>query len=281
MKHRTLLQLTASAASLSAPRRAVLRAGLALGTMATVLDQPRAWADEAPVRGGQLIVGQFPEPAVLTSGINTAGPTANISGKIFDGLLTYDFDFRPKPQLATAWEVSPDGRTIRFTLRPGVTWHDGHPFTSADVAFSVTEIWRKYHARGRSTFANVTSVETPDPLQVVLDLSQPAPFILNALVATESQVLPRHLYEGTDILANPHNIAPIGTGPFRFASCGGTAAATSCCNAILGTGTSRSPIWTRSSTVLFRMPAHGPRHWRLAMSTWLVRATSPVQTWFG
>jgi peptide/nickel transport system substrate-binding protein len=216
MKRRTLLQLTASAASLSAPRRAVLRAGLALGTMATVLDQPRAWADEAPVRGGQLIVGQFPEPAVLTSGINTAGPTANISGKIFDGLLTYDFDFRPKPQLATAWEVSPDGRTIRFTLRPGVTWHDGHPFTSADVAFSVTEIWRKYHARGRSTFANVTSVETPDPLQVVLDLSQPAPFILNALVATESQVLPRHLYEGTDILANPHNIAPIGTGPFRF-----------------------------------------------------------------
>jgi peptide/nickel transport system substrate-binding protein len=146
--------MTSFKTTLSPSRRGVLRAGLALGT--TMLGQPSAWADDAPVRGGQLIVGQFPEPAVLTSGLNTAGPTANISGKIFDGLLTYDFDFRPQPQLATAWEASPDGRTIRFTLRPGVTWHDGHPFTSADVAFSVTEIWRKYHARGRSTFANVT-----------------------------------------------------------------------------------------------------------------------------
>jgi peptide/nickel transport system substrate-binding protein len=202
--------------TISPSRRGLLRGGLAVGAVEAVLGQPRARAGETPVCGGQLIVGQFPEPAVLTSGLNTAGPTANISGKIFDGLLTYDFDFRAQPQLATAVEASPDGRTIRFTLRPGVTWHDGHPFTSADVAFSVLEIWLKYHARGRSTFANVASVETPDPLVVVVHLSQPAPFILNALVSTEAQVLPRHLYEGTDILANPHNIAPIGTGPFRF-----------------------------------------------------------------
>ncbi len=160
---------------LSPSRRGVLRAGLALGTVGTVLCQPRAWADEAPVRGGQLVVGQFPEPAVLTSALNTAGPTASISSKIFDGLLTYDLAFRPQPQLATAWESSADGRTIRFTLRPGVTWHDGHPFSSADVAYSITEIWRKYHARGRSTYANVVSVETPGPLQVVLHMSQPRP----------------------------------------------------------------------------------------------------------
>ncbi len=97
-----------------------------------------------------------------------------------------------------------------------MTWHDGKPFTSADVAFSVLEIWKKYHSRGRSTFANVVAADTPDPLTVVWRLSRPAPYIISALASIESQILPRHLYAGTDILTNPHNVAPVGTGPFRF-----------------------------------------------------------------
>jgi peptide/nickel transport system substrate-binding protein len=191
-------------------RRSVIAGVLAGGAMAS------AARAEAPVRGGRLVIGQFPEPALLTSGLTTAGPTTNISGKIFDGLLTYGFDLQPHPLLATAWQTSADGRSITLTLRSGVTWHDGEPFTSADVAYSVTQIWKKYHGRGRSTFASVETVDTPDPTTAILRLNKPAPFILNALAATESQVLPRHLYEGTDPLSNLRNIAPIGTGPFRF-----------------------------------------------------------------
>ena len=95
-------------------------------------------------------------------------------------------------------------------------WHDGRDFSSADVAYSVLEIWKKLHARGRAIFANVDEVLTPDAQTAVLKLSKPAPYILNALSAVESQVLPRHLYEGTDPLANPRNNAPVGTGPFKF-----------------------------------------------------------------
>jgi peptide/nickel transport system substrate-binding protein len=184
-----------------------------LGLAASLL--PGA-APAAQARGGQLIVGQAPEPPLLTSAITVAGPTQVVSGKIFDGLLTYDDKLNPRPQLALSWSVSPDGLTYIFKLRPGVTWHDGKPFTSADVAYSVLEIWKKYHSRGRATFANVVAVESPDPLTVVWKLSKPAPYIISALASVESQILPKHLYAGTDILTNPRNVAPIGTGPFKF-----------------------------------------------------------------
>lgn len=77
-------------------------------------------------------------------------------------------------------------------------------------------VWKVLHGRGRATYASVLAVETPDPQTAILRLSRPSPAILNALAAAESQVLPRHLYEGTDVLANPLNAAPVGTGPFRF-----------------------------------------------------------------
>ncbi|MNY65288.1 Bacterial extracellular solute-binding protein, family 5 [compost metagenome] len=63
---------------------------------------------------------------------------------------------------------------VTFKLRSGVLWHDGQPFTSADVAFSVMEVWKKYSSRGRSAFPNVQSVDTPDPLTAVWNLSRPS-----------------------------------------------------------------------------------------------------------
>jgi len=195
-------------------RRHLLR-NAAFSGLAGLLPSGAALA-AAPARGGRLVVAIDSEPPVLTSAITTAGPAQWISGKVFDGLLRYDNDFNPRPQLAQSWNVSPDGLSITFKLRPGVSWHDGKPFTSADVAFSVLQIWKKYHSRGRSTFANIVSVDTPDALTAVWHLSSPAPYILSALGSPESQILPKHLYDHGDVLTNPRNIAPVGTGPFRF-----------------------------------------------------------------
>jgi peptide/nickel transport system substrate-binding protein len=171
-----------------------------------------------PAKGGTAIIGILQEPTQLASALTSAGPTQQVSGKIFDGLLAYGIDSRPQPQLARAWSVSADGLRISFQLRPNVRWHDGQPFTSEDVAFSVLEVWKKYHSRGRSTFANVYSVETPDALTAVMVLSKPAPYLLSALASTESQPVPKHLYRVGDPLSNPKNLAPVGTGPFRFVS---------------------------------------------------------------
>lgn len=177
-----------------------------------------AWCGFAlaePPHGGTLTWIVTPEPASIVPLTTTAGGNAEIGPKVVEGLLTYDQNLNLEPLLATAWSVSGDGLHYRFALRRGVLWHDGQPFTSADVAFSIMTL-KQVHPRGRSTFANVVDVKTPDPYTAIIDLSKPAPFLLTALSGSESRIIPKHLYAGTDILTNPHNSAPIGTGPFMF-----------------------------------------------------------------
>lgn len=172
-------------------------------------------ASAAPVRGGTLNFVVTPEPPSLVNLTTSAVPVLKVSAKVTEGLLAYDFQYRPTPQLATAWRISADGKHYTFTLRKGVTWHDGKPFTSADVAYSL-DLLKQVHPRGKSTFANLVAVRTPDAHTVILDLSQPAPYLIKAFSASESPIVPRHRYAGTDPLSNPNNTAPIGTGPFKF-----------------------------------------------------------------
>lgn len=87
-----------------------------------------------------LYANTLPEPAGLASGSTPANPTNVISSNLFDGLITYDKDFKPIPQLAESWTETDGGKTITFKLRRGVKWHDGKPFTSADVRYSVLEV---------------------------------------------------------------------------------------------------------------------------------------------
>jgi peptide/nickel transport system substrate-binding protein len=171
---------------------------------------------QEPVKGGTLTMIVQPEPPTLVSAFNSAGPIGVVSTKILEGLLTYDFDMNPRPALAETWKVGPDGKSITFNLRKGVKWHDGKDFTSADVQFSVMKVWKELHPRGRSTFAKVTAVETPSPTIAIIKLSEPSPPLMTALSGYEGQILPRHLYEGTDIAQNPWNNKPVGTGPFMF-----------------------------------------------------------------
>lgn len=173
-------------------------------------------ADNAtPQRGGTLNFLVEPEPPVLTSLVNSGGSVIKVNAKVIEGLLNYDFNLKPIPQLATSWSISPDGKAYTFHLRKGVKWHDGQDFTSADVAFSIQAV-KKYNSRAQGTFANVTDVKTPDPYTAIIELSKPAPYLLSAFSANEAPIVPKHLYEGTDILTNPHNTAPIGTGPYVF-----------------------------------------------------------------
>jgi len=188
---------------------------LATGAAMTASRPRRARAVEQVQRGGTLNVVIQPEPPILVSLTHTAGPTTRVSPKVTEGLVTFDLDFKARPQLATAWGKSEDGLRYRFELRRGVKWHDGKDFTSTDVAYSI-ELLRQYHPRGRGTFASVREILTPDPHIAEVVLEKPAPYLLAALTASEAPIVPRHIYEGTDPLANPNGRAPIGTGPFVF-----------------------------------------------------------------
>ncbi len=140
-------------------------------------------------------------PPTLVATNNTSGTAWIVGPKIFDALLQYAADLTPEPQLATSWTISPDGLRYSFRLRPGVKWHDGKDFTSDDVAFSIG-VLKVAHPRGRGTFANVTAVETPDPLTATIVLSKPAPYLISALAATESPIIPKHIFAGTDPTAS-------------------------------------------------------------------------------
>lgn len=194
-------------------RRDTLLAGGAFGLLALAGCSSSGAGSER----GTLVIGFSPEPPTLTSAGTTTGAVQSISTKIFDGLVTFDAEGRPLPQLALSWETAPDALSTTFKLRPNVKWHDGQPFTASDVAYSLTEVWKKLHSRGRSTFADVTTVETPDPLTAVMRFSRPAPYLISALASAESQIVPKHIYAGKDFVTNPAGNAPIGTGPFKFA----------------------------------------------------------------
>jgi peptide/nickel transport system substrate-binding protein len=146
---------------------------------------------------------------------NTSNTAWTVGPKIFDALLSYARDMTPQPQLATVWEISPDGLRYTFHLRKGVKWHDGAAFTASDVAFSI-QLLKTVHPRGRGTFANVVTTEAPDPYTAIIVLSKAAPYLIRALAATESPIVPRHLFEGTDLSAPPTAKQLVGTGPFRF-----------------------------------------------------------------
>ena len=198
----------------SHPRGLARLLGLLALIGAATLASP-AWSQATPPRGGTLtwIIPQ--EPAAFVPLTTSAGGSAELGPKVIEGLLAYDRELKPIAQLATGWQVSADGLRYEFTLRQGVKWHDGQPFTAADAAYSIATI-KAVHPRGRVTFANVGAIETPDDHTLVLKLEKPAPYLLTALSASESPIVPKHLYEGKDVATNPRNNSPVGTGPFIF-----------------------------------------------------------------
>ena len=187
----------------------------ALGWALTLVIALSALPSQAQTRGGTLNFIVTPEPTALVDLATTATNVLKVSPKVVEGLLEYDFKFQPKPSLATSWEVSDDSRKYVFHLRHGVKWHDGKPFTSEDVAYSIQTL-RQVHPRAKTTFANVTDIATPDSYTVVITLSKPAPYLIKAFSSSETPIVPKHIYDGTGVLTNPANNAPIGTGPFRF-----------------------------------------------------------------
>ena len=189
---------------------------LAVVAMVLLLAVPGgSWA-QSPKRGGTLVMIVQPEPPTLASYQSTSGPVGQVATKVYDGLLEYDFNLKPIPSLAESWNVSADGKTITFKLRQGVKFHDGKPFTSADVQYSIMEVLKKTHPRAPTTFRELVAIDTPDPYTAVFHLERPAPYLLMGLSGYESPMLPKHLMQGTNIQSSPLANAPVGTGPYKF-----------------------------------------------------------------
>lgn len=195
-------------------RLSLSRRGLLLGSAALLAASGLPLA--ALAAGGRILVAADSEPRQLNPAIVASNGVFFIASKVIEPLAEASYDQGGlKPLLATGWEGSEDGLSITFHLREGVKWHDGTPFTAADVAFSAMEVWKPLQNIGRSLFTNLQAVETPDDHTAVFRFSKPTPLQLIALaLPVVSSVLPRHIYAGTTIAENPANKALIGTGPF-------------------------------------------------------------------
>jgi peptide/nickel transport system substrate-binding protein len=173
--------------------------------------------DGAGEEGGTLVVAISSDPGSLNPAITTSGGVHTASEIFYNGLVALDESGQPVPELAEEWEISEDGRVYTFTLRDDVTWHDGEPFTSEDVVFSFEEVLLENHARTKASRGPARAAsEAPDDTTVVFTFDEPYGPLLQQLNVTEAPIVPEHVFAGTDVLENPANTAPVGTGPFAF-----------------------------------------------------------------
>ena len=132
---------------------------------------------------------------------------------VFDTLVEPDENLEMRPALAQAWDVSPDQLTWTFHLRRGVTFHDGSPFTAADVVYSYRRIIDEQLANV-DKFSAVTDIGAPDPSTVVIRVKQPTPNLLTNIGGFKGMaIVQRRNVESGQIATHP-----VGTGPFAFQS---------------------------------------------------------------
>lgn len=191
----------------------------ALALICLVAATPAIAAQGTPVPqdGGTLVVSIASDPGHFNPAITTGFTQHVVADSMFNGLVGLDENLQPVPDLAERWEVSDDGRTYTFQLHSRVQWHDGTPFTSADVKFSFEQLLLEYHSRTAAGLSPVLDgIDTPDDLTVVMRFKEPYAPLLQRLDVTEAPIVPRHIYEGTDPTTAEANLNPIGTGPYRF-----------------------------------------------------------------
>jgi peptide/nickel transport system substrate-binding protein len=221
-------------------RRAFVQAMLGLGLTAPLAAhmlahagvaqaQPKGSAMFNPTKrggGGQLKVLWWQSPTLLNPHFATGTKDQDGSRIFYEPLASYDPEGNLFQVLAAEVPsvqnggVSKDGRSVTWKLKKGVTWHDGKPFTSADVVFN----WEfvkdpKTAARTIGSYTDIEKIDVLDSHAVRLVFKKPVPFWANAFCGVNGMIIPKHLFEsymGEKSREAPNNLKPVGTGPFKF-----------------------------------------------------------------
>ncbi|MEW4369139.1 ABC transporter substrate-binding protein [Paenibacillus kandeliae] len=142
---------------------------------------------------------------------NTASEAVLVN--MYDYLLKNDNNQKKVPVLATSWKQT-DDNTWRFQLREGVTFHNGDPFTAADVKYTLERVAKDSSLKQNSYFNNITEVKVVDDHTVDIVTDGPDPLLLNRLSKMGAGILPSHYIEehGMEQFLKQ----PVGTGPYKF-----------------------------------------------------------------
>src|SRR6202040_3943412 len=180
-----------------------------------------ATAALAQKQGGILRIQHFDSPASMSILEESTRAALQPIMAVFNNLVMYRQDVAQNslqsivPDVATGWNWSEDGKELTFPLHQGVKWHDGKPFTAADVKCTLDLLQGKATEKLRinprkSWFDNVSEVSTNGDYEVTLRLKRPQPWMLAMLATGWTPIYPCHV---TPAQMRQH---PIGTGPFKF-----------------------------------------------------------------
>lgn len=183
--------------------------------------------DGVPVDGGTLVYARGHDSVRLDPGHETDGESFKVLDNLYENLVSFaDTTTDIVPELATRWDISPDGKTYTFHLRSGVKFHDGTPLNADAVVFSLDRQRNKkpahpFHSIGgpftywqsMSMDDIVSDLKAADDSTVVFTLKRRnAPFLANLAMGFASIVSPTAAQKyGEDFFKHP-----TGTGPFRF-----------------------------------------------------------------
>jgi peptide/nickel transport system substrate-binding protein len=218
-------------------RRAFAKRLMAVGLTAPLANQLLAYSGVAMAQskptykptkrgGGGLLKVLWWQGATLLNPHFAVGTKDQDGSRLFyEPLAGWDGDGNLRPVLAEAipgredGTLAADGKSVTWKLKKGVTWHDGKPFTAADVVF--TWEYAKNPATAAVTVGSYKDVvvEKLDDYTVVVKFPQPTPFWADAFVASAGSIIPKHLfadYIGDKSRDAPTNLKPVGTGPYKF-----------------------------------------------------------------
>ncbi|MBI2906674.1 MAG: ABC transporter substrate-binding protein [Chloroflexi bacterium] len=179
-------------------------------------------ASEQPRYGGILTVGTGGDPPSLDPHRETTSYNYSITTSAYNGLVKYDSQAWPAMKvvsdLATGWQLSPDGKVYTFNLAKGVKFHDGAPMTAEDVKFSFERIRDPQLGLAKSPrrqqLSNVASIGAPDDSTVKITLGYPQASFLPTIAAFYTgAVMEKRL-----VLEKKGDMTKtiMGTGPFKF-----------------------------------------------------------------
>jgi peptide/nickel transport system substrate-binding protein len=162
-----------------------------------------------------LRVGVGAEATTLDPHYYNLNPNMEVDDHLYDYLLSFDAQGRLIPGLAAAWKAV-DDTTWEFTLRRNVTFHDGSPFTSADVAFTFARARKPTDSPDSYSrhFVRITEVSTPDDFTVRVKTDTPFPNLLRELA--QIAIVSRKVGDAVTAADFNSGKAAIGTGPYKL-----------------------------------------------------------------
>ncbi len=177
---------------------------------------------------GRLVFGESVDPKGLNPFLAANGAAGDLSMFIYSYTVRYDDQARPVPDAVSEiptlqnGDVSPDGLTLKYKLRPNITWHDGEKLTCHDLEFTWKAVMNPAN-NGVTTdgYKDIASIDCSDPLVAVVHMKRVyAPFLQQLWgVNGNAPILPAHLLEKYNDKKGSFNTAdynnkPIGSGPF-------------------------------------------------------------------